>query len=559
MFNLIRLILQRAGALVLKLMQRPFIVKLILKFPFLHRYINKFIINRLATVARTRPHPFSTQSPYSSWSSLTDKTWSGRHLPASKVDPTKLPLWKGDKGLRIIFEREEGEQRLCPKSTLLFATFAQYLTDGFIRTVPEKHPITGIADENNRKRNTSNHDIDMCPLYGRHVEQTRALRVNNPSDSERGKLKSQCFNGEEYPPFLFSNGVLDPSFSELDPPLGLREILENSDGNEPLVSKAANILRDNLFAVGGDRVNSAPQISLMNTLWLREHNRLANELGFQNTTWSDDQVFETARNIVIAQFIKIVVEDYINHIAPIAIPLTADASIAWNARWNKPNWITTEISLLYRWHALIPDTIRWGEHAYAMGDGYLMNNKPFLDSGLQKAFEDLSNQKAAQIGPRNTNETLLDIEEASIRQGRICELASYNEYRKYLGAKPIEHFSEISTDPVVVEQLENAYDSVDDIDFFVGIFSEDRMKNSPLPPTILSFVALDAFTQALTNPLLSEHMSAAKSEFDNPTFSNYGKNQIDSCSSIKDIVARNVLNPDSLGFVGMTQEHWHPE
>jgi len=99
---------------------------------------------------------------------------------------------------------------MCPKSTLLFVTFAQYLTDGFIRTVPEKDPDTGSADEENRKRNTSNHEIDMCPLYGRNVEQTNALRVQSPSASDRGRLRSQYIDGEEFPPFLFDNGVIDP-------------------------------------------------------------------------------------------------------------------------------------------------------------------------------------------------------------------------------------------------------------------------------------------------------------------------------------------------------------
>ena len=67
---------------------------------------------------------------------------------------------------------------------------------------------------------------------------------------------------------------------------------------------------------------------------------------------------------MIVEFIKVVVEDYINHIAPIAFKIRADPSGAWNAGWNKPNWITTEFSLLYRWHALVPDRITWGSKTY---------------------------------------------------------------------------------------------------------------------------------------------------------------------------------------------------
>lgn len=236
----------------------------------------------------------------------------------------------------------------------------------------------------------------------------------------------------------------------------------------------------------------------------------------------------------------------------------ADSSIAWEAPWNKTNWITTEFSLLYRWHALVPDSIRWGDSDYSMGPGYLMNNMPLITSGLKRAFEDLSSQKAAELGPRNTNEHLVEIENNSIRQGRICQLASYNEYRKYLGRKPVSNFSAVSSDPFVVSQLERAYRDVDEIDFFVGIFCEDRIVDSPLPQTIFSFVALDAFTQALTNPLLSEHVFSTGSNSKDSTFSSYGNEQIRSCKSLKDIVMRNIKDADNLGFVGMTQQGWVP-
>ena len=556
---IVRLFLGLGRSLLFFLLRIPWIVKLIARVGFLHKRANKLAINGFANIARTRPHPFSTQSSFSSWSSLTDKSWSGRHLPVSSIDPLSLPEWEGVNGLRPLFERPSHQQRMCPKSTLLFATFAQYLTDGFIRTVPEEDPDTGCLSEENRKRNTSNHDIDMCTLYGRNAIQTAALRVKNPTKAQRGQLKSQIYMGEEYPPFLFKDGVVDPCFSVLDTPLGLRDILKNCESDNTVVATYAKSIRDRLFAVGGDRVNSVPQVSLLNTLWLREHNRLASELAARNEKWSDDQVFETARNIVIVEFIKVVIEDYINHIIPIAFPLAADSSVAWEARWNKPNWITTEFSLLYRWHALIPDTIRWGEKDYEMGDGYFMNNIPLLANGLQRSFEDLSAQKAGEIGPRNTNEHLVKIEDKSIRQGRICELASYNDYREYLGFNSVKDFKEISNDDFVIEQLANSYRHVDEIDFFVGIFCEDRMKNSPLPKTIAAFVALDAFTQALTNPLLSEHVFSNDGQSDHPAFSRYGKEQIDSCTSLKEIISRNIVDADTLGFVGMTQEGWVPE
>ncbi|WP_417204919.1 peroxidase family protein [Antarctobacter sp.] len=538
-------------------LQRPWVARMVEAVPFLHRRLNALLINRIVTQARSRPHPFSTLSPYTSWSSLTDRTWAGRHLGVSDLDQASLPGWEGESGLKPLFERPDGSQTMCPKSTCLFPAFAQYLTDGFLRTVAEKD-FDGVEDPERRKRNTSNHEIDMCPLYGRTPAQTRALR----DPDRRGCLRSQVIAGEEYPEFLYADGAIRAEFSDLDRPLGLPGLLEACADQNPVIAQGAQAMRDALFAVGGDRVNSVPQVSMMNTLFLREHNRLAREIGARHPTWDDSRVFETARNVVIVQFIKIVVEDYINHIAPFAVHLMADPSVCWNASWNKSNWITTEFSLLYRWHALIPDAITWGGTAWPMGKTYFLNNLPLLQTGLKRGFEDMSAQTAARLGPRNTNDHLLDIEWNSTRQGRICELASYNAYRTYLGQAPAKRFDEISSDPVVAAQLERAYGDIDKVDFFVGIFCEDRVPGSPLPRTILSFVALDAFSQALPNPLLSEHVFAPPPGFDDtpemehPAFTRYGWEQIVACGSLRDIIARNVDAPESLAFIGMTRPDW---
>ncbi len=110
---------------------------------------------------------------------------------------------------------------------------------------------------------------------------------------------------------------------------------------------------------------------MFNTLLLREHNRLAGELEERNPGWDDTRVFETARNIVIVLFIKLVVEEYINHIASIPFPLKAYPSAAWDA--------------------------------------------PFIDGGLRQGFADMSAQKTGVLGPFNTTDALLAVERVSIQ------------------------------------------------------------------------------------------------------------------------------------------------
>ena len=507
-----------------------FVVWLASRWPWLGKLLNRWAINGLVGRARSRPHPWSTAHDYISWTSLTDQRYSARHLAA--VRRTDLPP---EQEVIELFRRPPAGQVLDGKSTCLFPAFAQYLTDGFIRT---RMPNSSQGEPQSlRKQNTSNHQIDLCPLYGRTPAQTAALRDRSGDPSRRGCLKSQLIDGEEYAPFLFdAAGVLKEEFAALDPPLG-------SDDVKDLAR------RTRIFAFGGDRANAVPQVAMMNTLLLREHNRLAHELASLNIDWDDDQVFETARMIVIVVFIKLVVEEYINHISPLPFPFVVDAAVAQRAPWNRPNWITTEFSLLYRWHSLIPDQMSWNGRRYGVGET-LFNNELLLQAGLARAFAELSAQKAGRLGAFNTADALLAIEAAAVRQDRLCCLAPYAAYREYVGLSVPRSFTDISSDPRVVELLGRLYGTPGEVEFYVGLFCEDQTPNSPLAPLILALVAIDAFSQALTNPLLSEHV------YKKSTFTCYGWNEIQRTRSLADLVDRNV--PGGLGGarVAMAQPDW---
>ena len=55
-------------------------------------------------------------------------------------------------------------------------------------------------------------------------------------------------------------------------------------------------------------------------------------------------------------------------------------------------------------------------------------------------------------------------------------------------------------------RLQALYGDVNNVEYYVGLFAERVEKNGPLPELVSSMVAMDAFSQALTNPLLSEHV-----------------------------------------------------
>ena len=498
--------------------------------PGLAKILNRFLINSAVNQMPHRPHPWSTAHDYTSWTALSDQHFSARHLPAFRA-PYALP---DARLVMALFNRPVGQPpQLCPKSTCLFPAFAQYLTDGFIRT---RMPNTSEGDPQLlRRQNTSNHQIDLCTLYGRTPEQMQALRLSSNKPGERGLLKSQLINDEEYSPYLLDGeGNVKSEFLVLDVPLGKDHAIDPSS----------------IFATGGDRVNSAPQVAMLNTLFLREHNRLANVLDRSYSDWDDERVFQTTRNILIVLFIKIVVEEYINHVNPTPIRFLADPSVAWKADWNRPNWITTEFSLLYRWHSLIPDEMTWGARKYPAGD-LVLNNNPLLENGLRQAFVDMSAQPASRLTAFNTAKALLPIEEKAINQGRECDVAPFAHYRRCSSQPTVARFEDISSNPNVVTLLKDLYGTADRVEFYPGLFADDQIPNSPLPRLILTMVAVDAFSQAFTNPLLSPRV------FNENTFSQPGWQTIHETTDLRQILERNSSGA-SIGRVSMTRQDWRP-
>jgi prostaglandin-endoperoxide synthase 2 len=72
------------------------------------------------------------------------------------------------------------------------------------------------------------------------------------------------------------------------------------------------------------------------------------------------------------------------------------------------------------------------------------------------------------------------------------------------------------------------------VEFYVGLYAEDVRANSALPALMGRFVGIDAFSQALTSPLLAEHV------FNEATFSPEGWKIVNAPVTLADLVNRNV-------------------
>jgi prostaglandin-endoperoxide synthase 2 len=501
--------------------------------PILGKHINRFVINRLATLTDPRPRRFSlwhhdtmqptpaTNGPvsdYTSWHSLTNKKFYGRHM-APCMNTQQLP------DLKAIVELFKLPLAIKPKTdrnSLLFMFFAQWLTDSVLRT-----------DMTDRRKNTSNHEVDLCQIYGLTENITRKLRESNS-----GKLKARKINGEEYPDLLYTTDAQGNLIVKKE----YEELIDFIAAQDNFLSKVPNgsQRKKDLYVTGLENGNSSVGYIAFTTLFLRQHNKICDELvaAYQHhPAWNasepdyfNERVFQTARLINIAIMLKLTLEEYINHISGRA-NFKLDCSFSEQQHWYRPNWIAVEFNLLYRWHSMVPETIVFNSSPTW---DYRFNNVLFEQQGLDSVISDLSSQPAGKIGLQNTPEFLWQAEEFSLKMARDFRLCSYNDYREQFQLKRLTSFEELTKDRNVIEKLSGIYQGdINALEFLPGLFAQDASDGKLFGDLLVHMISYDAVTQIFTNPLLSKNIFSAE------TLSQKGVEIINSISSFQDLAESN--------------------
>ena len=122
--------------------------------------------------------------------------------------------------------------------------------------------------------------IDASQIYGSFKCQTDNLRL-----FQSGQLKTMNLTTDESD----DSNVSNPLSSKLKPLLPRHAT--NHECKSP--SKLC-------FNAGDDRVNDQPGLTMMHSILVREHNRIANELERINPNWNDEIIFQETRKIIIA-------------------------------------------------------------------------------------------------------------------------------------------------------------------------------------------------------------------------------------------------------------------
>ncbi len=315
------------------------------------------------------------------------------------------------------------------------------------------HPGTGYDLAYPRQQmNHITHFLDASNIYGSDDVRAAALRTNDGT----GRL-------------LVSAGDLLP-FNTAG--------LPNAGGTGP-----------ELFLSGDVRANEQVGLTAMHTLFMREHNRLAQELVVNDPSLTGEEIYQEARRIVGALIQVITYQEFL----PALLGPNALTTYAGYTGTTSPA-ISNEFSTgVYRFgHSALSATLLRldaslnpiPEGNLALRDAFFRPDRIVNEGGIEPLLRGLATQACAKIDTELVDDVRnflfgppgsggFDLASLNIQRGRDHGLPSYNDMRQSMGLARRASFAEVSSDPDVQTRLASVYADVDDIDLWVGALAED--------------------------------------------------------------------------------------
>jgi hypothetical protein len=261
----------------------------------------------------------------------------------------------------------------------------------------------------------------------------------------------------------------------------------------------AHIVADNkLFLAGDVRANENIELTALQTLFMREHNRIARAMAQSNPSWGDERLYQAARSIVTAEIESITYNEFL----PTLLGAGAIAPYpGYNPRVN-PGIATEFSTAAYRLgHSMLGNDVEFlDNNGNAVRDELPLANAFFnppivQQTGIDPILKYLASDDAQEVdtkvvdGVRNflfgpPGAGGFDLASLNIQRGRDHGLEDYNTARAAYGLPRVTSFGQITSDPTLRQQLKSLYGSVDNIDMWVGALAEDHVKGSSVGPLI---------------------------------------------------------------------------
>lgn len=327
--------------------------------------------------------------------------------------------------------------------------------------------------------------LDASNVYGSREQESQNLR----DLQSRGLLKTSSGIESGKPLLPFNR----------DTPI---ECLQSNDSPIPC------------FLAGDFRANEQLGLLSMHTLWMREHNRVATELGRLNAHWNGDKIYHEARKIVGAEMQHITYTEWLPKIlGPQGMKLLG------NYRAYDPSVDATIINAFataaFRFgHGLInPIIFRLNASFHPIKQGniplhqaffspYRIVNEGGIDPVLRGLFgkaakstnskRELLNDELTEHLFEMAHAVALDLAALNIQRGRDHALPGYNAWRVFCNLSSAETFEDLKmeiSDAEIRRKLKELYKSPDDVDVWVAGLLEDLLSGGRLGQVFTCIIA----------------------------------------------------------------------
>lgn len=354
-----------------------------------------------------------------------------------------------------------------------------------VRNAPA--PPVGCRLRHREQLNQLTSFIDGSMIYGNDEQQAIDLRRLHG-----GLLKSSSINGAEFLPF-------------------------NSRVGDGCILPTEGIRRGmRCFLTGDQRSNELTGLVTAHTLFLREHNRIARILWSLNGDWSDEQLYQETRRLVIAEIQHITYNEW--------LPLIVGPTVMRDFRLelsqiNKgffydydpqtnPSIINEFAGAAYRLHSLVQ-----GSFNFQTEDGRIIQqfklrnifNNPaslYREGNYDGCIHSMINEPAQSIDNHFTQEIVnhlfqdmnasfgMDLVTVNIQRGRDHGIPGYNFFRQACGLQKVRSFQEL--DRVMTQGagriFSQLYTHVDDIDLFIAGSYEKKLRNAMVGPVFACII-----------------------------------------------------------------------
>lgn len=315
--------------------------------------------------------------------------------------------------------------------------------------------------------------IDGSQIYGSSLSRSQALRTNGGTGA---KLLTSANNLLPY-----NTGGL------------------TNQNNGPTPS-------NQLFLAGDIRANENLLLTSLQTVFMREHNRLVDRIATLKPGLTAQEQYNLARKLVGAEIQAITYNEFL----PALMGSNAPTAQAYVYRPDEDGSITNSFSnAVYRFgHSAVGDSLLLANNnsqstgSMTFGSAFfnpnqITNNPTLIDqvlmgASLQKSQEiDLKiadSVRNVMFGPPGSGGT--DLMAMDIQRGRDHGIVDYNELRVAYNLPTLTSFNQLPTDATTRNALKTLYaNNINNVDAIVAALAETHLPGSSLGPLTTAILA----------------------------------------------------------------------